>query len=201
MSFLAHVLVIMVIAGGMLLVAGAAMYFVARRFIRRRWHGVRTHVATRGALAAFSLFAAWRERVAARRTPEELSQGTAARARRKMWISIEDAEAAVHHADSIDAPVADLPAVCSSLRAVGSELDQILRLERRLPPAQDRPDTARMQVAEVIRAARDVQRAALQASSDAQEPQLRALARDARDEVEIVAAALSRLRSITSRQP
>jgi hypothetical protein len=118
-----------------------------------------------------------------------------------MWLAIEDAEAAVGHADTVDAPVAELPAVCRSLRRVGGELDRLLRLERRLPLAQGRPDPLRAQVAEVMQAARDVQMAALRAGSDATEPQLRSLVRDARDEVEIVAAALRRMRSVTPHQP
>jgi hypothetical protein len=56
----------------------------------------------------------------------------------------------------------------------------------------------RIQVAEVVRAARDVQSAALRASSDATAPQIHALVRAAREEIEIVGAALSRLRSVAS---
>jgi hypothetical protein len=48
----------------------------------------------------------------------------------------------------------------------------------------------------VIEAARDVQAAAVQAGSDATEPQVRSLVRHARDEVDIVSAALSRMRSV-----
>jgi len=51
-------------------------------------------------------------------------------------------------------------------------------------------------VADVIAAARDVQAAALHVGSDAAEPQLRSLVRQARDEVDIVSAALTRLRSV-----
>jgi hypothetical protein len=53
-------------------------------------------------------------------------------------------------------------------------------------------------VAEVIGAARDVQAAALGASGDAAQPQVRDLVRHASDEVELVSAALSRLRSLSS---
>jgi hypothetical protein len=84
------------------------------------------------------------------------------------------------------------------LRRVGGELDQLLRLERRLPAGQDRPTAVRAQVAEVINAARDVQSAALQACGDATAPQIHALVRAARDEIEIVGAALSRMRSVAS---
>jgi hypothetical protein len=114
-----------------------------------------------------------------------------------MWVAIEDAEAAVHHADATDAPVAELPSVCRSLRQVAGQLDALLRLERRLPLTTARPDAVRTQVADVITAARDVQSAALRACGDASEPQIRALVRDAGNEVEIVAAALARMRSIS----
>ena len=113
-----------------------------------------------------------------------------------MWVAVEDAEVAVAHAESNDAPVAELPSVCRSLRAVAGELDGLLRLERRLPRGTERADAVRHQVAEVIGAARDVQAAALRAGSDATEPQVRSMVRQARDEVDIVSAALSRLRSI-----
>ena len=92
--------------------------------------------------------------------------------------------------------MADLPSVCRSLHTVASELDGLLRLERRLPRGADRTDGVRAQVAEVIAASRDVQAAALRAGSDATEPQVRSLVRQARDEVDIVSAALSRMRSV-----
>ena len=196
MSFAAHVLEFLVIAGLMTGLALAAAFLVARSYVRRHWRLVRGHVATRGLLATLSLLAAGRERYAARATPEELSRGTAARVRRRMWVAVEDAEAAVAHAESRDAPVAELPSVCRSLRTVAGELDGLLRLERRLPGGTGRPDAVRVQVTEVIGAARDVQAAALRAGSDATGPQVRALVRRASDEVEIVSAALTRLRSL-----
>ena len=113
-----------------------------------------------------------------------------------MWVAVEDAEVAVAHADAHDAPVAELPAVCRSLRGVAGELDALLKLERRLPRGTGRPDSVRVEVAEVIGAARDVQAAALRAGGDATEPQVRALVRQARDEVDIVSTALSRMRSL-----
>jgi hypothetical protein len=195
MSVVAEVLVIVVVTGLVLLLAGAAAYIV----VRRRWRRIRDHAATRGVLATLSVVTAWRDRRAARPVSEDVGHGAAARARRRMWTAIADAEAAVQHADALDAPVADLPAVCRSLRRVGTQLDQQLRLARRLPARQGRPDAVRLQAADVIRAARDVQAAALGACSDATEPQIRALVRDARDEIEIVASALSRLRSISPR--
>jgi hypothetical protein len=197
-SFLAHALVVVLIAGGIMLLGTVAAFFVVRRLARRRWREVREHAVTRGVLSGLSTLSAWRERRGVRVPSHELSHVTAARARRLMWMAIEDAEAAVKHADASHAPVAELPAVCRSLRRVGAELDRMLRLERRLAADQGGPDAVRTQVAEVIRAARDVQSAALRACSDATAPQVHSLVRTAREEIEIVGAALSRMRSVAS---
>jgi hypothetical protein len=191
-SFVAQVLVIVVVAGLVVLLAGVAAYVV----LRRRWRRVRDHAATRGVLATLSMVASWRDRFAGPATSEEAPRGPAGRARRRMWVAIADAEEAVQHADSLHAPVADLPAVCRSLRRVGGDLDHLMRLERRLP---GRSDAIGAQVADVVRAARDVQAAALSVCSDTTEPQIRALMRQARDEIDIVASTVSRLRSIAPR--
>jgi hypothetical protein len=195
-TFAAHVLEFLVIAAVVAGLALAAAFVIARSYVRRHWRLVRGHVATRAVLAALALLSGGRERLAARATPAELSRGTAARVRRRMWVAVEDAETAVAHAEARETPVAELPAVCRSLRTVAGELDGLLRLERRLPTAAGRTDTVRLQVSEVIGAARDVQAAALRAGGDATEPQVRSLVRQARDEVDIVSAALSRMRSL-----
>jgi hypothetical protein len=195
-TFVEQTLVVLAILTAIFVVGGAVAFLVARKMWRRRWHGVRNHVATKGVLATATLVSSWRERAGARATPESLSLGTAARTRRRMWTAIEDAEAAVRHADATNAPVAELPAVCLSLRQVAGQLDALLQLERRLPTAS-RPDAVRTQVADTIAAARDVQAAALRACGDATQPQIRELVRNAGHEVEMVSAALSRLRSIS----
>ncbi len=194
-TFLEHVVEFVLVVSVFLAAVLVAAFFLARAYIRRHWRAVGGHVATRGVLAGVSLLAAGRERFSARATPEQLSRGTAARVRRRMWTSVEDAEVAVAHAQAQDAPVAELPSVSRSLRAAATELDALLRHERRLP-AGARPDAVRRQVAEVIGASRDVQAAALQAGSDAAEPRVRSLVERAGDEVEIVAAAVARLRSL-----
>ena len=71
-----------------------------------------------------------------------------------MWTAVEDAEAAVSHVSAHDAPVAELPSVCRSLRGVAEQLDGLLRHERRLPGGATRQDALRRQVAELIGAAR-----------------------------------------------
>jgi hypothetical protein len=195
-SFVEHVLEFLVIAGLVVGLALAVAFVLARRYVRRRWHFVRRHPLTRGAMAAGAFVLAGRERSWARATPEQLSSGSASRVRRRMWVAVEDAEKAVAHASSHDAPVADLPSVCRSLHGLASELDGLLRHERRLPSGTHRSDALRSQVADLIGAARDVQAAALRAGSEAAEPQVRALVRRAAEEIDIASAGLARLRSI-----
>jgi hypothetical protein len=195
-TFLAHALEFLVAAGLVVALGLAVAFLVGRRYVRRRWRLLRGHPVTRGVLAAGSFAMAGRERAATRATPYELSTGSAARVRRRMWVSVEDAEAAVAHASSHEAPVADLPSVCRSLRGLAGELDALLRHERRLPSSTPRADGVRNQVAELMGACRDVQAAALRAGSEAAEPQVRALVRRAAEEIEIASAGLARLRSV-----
>ena len=192
-----HVIEFFLVAGFVLALGLATAFFVARAYVRRHWRLWHGHVAVRGVLAAVAVLAAGRERYAGRATPEDLSRGATARVRRRMRVAVEDAEIAVAHAESRQAPVAELPAVCRSLQQVADELDGLLKLERRRSPGTDRADAdVRRQVAEVIGAARDVQAAAVHAGSDATEPQVRSLVRHARDEVDIVATALAAMRSV-----
>jgi hypothetical protein len=196
MTFVAHVLEFLVIAALVVGMALAVAFVLARRYVRRRWHFVRRHPLTRGAMAAGAFVLAGRERSWARATPEQLSSGSATRVRRRMWVAVEDAEKAVAHASSHEAPVADLPSVCRSLHGLASELDGLLRHERRLPSGTHRTDALRSQVAELIGAARDVQAAALRAGSEAAQPQVRELVRRAAEEIDIASAGLARLRSV-----
>jgi hypothetical protein len=193
-TFAAHVLEFFLIAGVVLVLFLVATFFVARSYVRRHWRMLGGHVFVRAILATLAIFGAGRERIAGRATAEDLSQGATSRVRRRLRVAVEDAEIAVAHAESKDAPVAELPAVCRRLAGVADELDGLLRLERKLPPGASKADLRR-QVAEVIGAARDVQAAAVRAGSDATEPQVRSLVSHARDEVDIVSTALASLRS------
>ena len=192
MTFVEHVIEFFLVAGLVLALGLVTAFFVARGYVRRHWRLLHCHVAVRGVLATVALVAAGRERFAGRATPEDLSRGATARVRRRMRVAVEDAEIAVAHAESRQAPVAELPAVCRSLQRVADELDGLLKLERRLPPGAD----VRRQVAEVIGAAHDVRAAAVRAGSDATEPQVRSLVRHASDEVDIVSTALAAMRSV-----
>lgn len=195
MTFLAHVVEFLLVAGLAVALGLVAVFLIGRSYVRRHWRLLHGHTFVRGILATVALFSAGRERYVGRATPEDLSRGAASRVRRRMWVAVEDAEIAVAHAESQDAPVAELPSVCRSLHGVADQLDSLLRLERRLPQGASRADVRR-QVAEVIEAARDVQAAAVRAGSDATEPQVRSLVRHARDEVDIVSTALATMRSV-----
>ncbi len=186
----------LLIAGLVVVLVLGVAFVLARRYVRRRWPFWRGHPVTRGVLVAGAVATAGRDRYWARATPEQLASGSATRVRRRMWVAVEDAEKAVAHASSHDAPVADLPSVCRSLRGLADGLDGLLRTERRLPRGTAGSDGLRRQVAELIGASRDVQAAALQAGSDATEPQVRALVRRAAQEIEIASAGLARLRSV-----
>ena len=70
MTFVEQVLVLLVILCGVLVLGGTIAFLVVRRVLRRRWHGVRNHVATRAFMATVALLSGWRERVGARATPE-----------------------------------------------------------------------------------------------------------------------------------
>jgi hypothetical protein len=198
MTFLEHLLEFLLVVTLFGAAVLAVAFLVARSYVRRHWRVLRGHQITRALVSGLSFLSAGRERWLARATPEQLSQGTATRVRRRMLSAVEDAEIAVAHAASHDAPVAELPAVCRSLRSAAEELDGLLRHERRLPVGA-RPEAVRRQVADVIAAARDVQSAALGAGGDAAGTRIRSLVQQAGDEVEIVSAAVSRLRSLQSR--
>ncbi len=168
-----------------------------RRYVRRRWRLLRGHPVTTGVLAAGALAPPAATATASRVTPEQLSRGNPARVRHRMWVAVDDAETAVAHASSHDAPVAELPSVCRSLRGLADELDaSVAPRAPTAPRARRAPTACARQVAELIGACRDVQAAALRAGSDATEPQVRALVRRAADEIDIASAGLARLRSL-----
>ena len=81
MAFLEHLLEFLLVVTLFGLAVLAVTFFVARSYVRRHWRVLRGHVITRGLVSGLSFLAAGRERWSARATPEQLSQGTAARVR------------------------------------------------------------------------------------------------------------------------
>ena len=110
-----------------------------------------------------------------------------------MWVAVEDAEIAVAHAECARRPGGRAAGgVPLAAHASPASWTGCCAWSADCPTGASRTDAVRLQVAEVIGAARDVQAAALRAGSDATEPQVRSLVRHARDEVDIVSTALSR---------
>jgi len=181
---------------GMLLVivvmlsAAAVGGFVLWRWARRKYRAV--HFAARTVAGAWSVVGNRRPAWAPTFSGDDVRRWTPQRARREMWRAVAAAESAVRVADSGGASLAELPALCRRIREVSSDLDRILRVEPAPSAGGSDSSGLRSQVAEVIDAAIDVQRAAVAAASDANATKVRALTRDAGDEIDCVAAGLAR---------
>ncbi len=110
--------------------------------------------------------------------------------RRELWRSVDRAEAAVRTADELGGPTGSLSSLCRRLRQAAMGLDRILRVEpeRAVPPALAEPAFG------VMRAAADVQRAAVASAGDATGHQVDELSRDADHELQCLDAGLASTR-------
>ncbi|HMD46036.1 MAG TPA: hypothetical protein VKG43_07745 [Acidimicrobiales bacterium] len=176
----------------LMLSAAAVGGFLLWRWGRRKYREVRNHVAGRTLVGAWSMVQNRRSPWASNFTWDDVHAWTPQRARREMWRAVDAAESAVRVADQGGASVAELPTLCRRIREVSSDVDRILRVEPPKSPEGSDPSDLRRQVADVIDAAIDVQRAAVAAASDANAAKVRALTRDAGDELDCVAAGLAR---------
>jgi hypothetical protein len=173
-------------------VALVAAVLVAWRYGRRRWRAVRSHAAV---VTAKALWEAARRRY---RGPEvsvdsaDLSSWSSGAVRRRMWRAVDRAEAAVCAADAAGAPTAELPSLCKRLQDTAVGLDRVLRIE----PAGSVPRAVAAQAAEVARAARHVQDAAVASATEATASGVAQLTRDAGHEVQLLGAGLASARSI-----
>ena len=175
----------------LLLLAAAVGLTLLVLWGRRKYRQVRNHVAGQTVAGAWSYVQSRRSPWASHFTWDDVHGWTPQRARREMWRAVDAAESAVGVAAQGGASVAELPSLCRRIRAVSSDVDRILRVEP--APRSGASDTSdlRRQVADVIDAAIDVQRAAVAAASDANAAKVSALTRDAGDELDCVAAGLS----------
>ncbi len=176
----------------LMLVGAAVGGFMLWRWGRRRYREIRNHVAGRTVAGAWSVVGNRRSPWASAFTWDDVHRWTPQRARREMWRAVDAAESAVRVADAGGASVAELPALCRRIREVSSDVDRILRVEPAPAPGSSDTSGLRAQVADVIDAAIDVQRAAVAAASDANADKVKALTRDAGDELDCVAAGLTR---------
>lgn len=171
----------MMLAG--LLVTG----FLLWRLARRKWRAFHAHGAVIGATALWEATAVRRRRGGETTSPEEVGQWTSGRARKEMWRSVDRADAAVRTAAGVEAPTAELASLCRRLQAAAVDLDKVLRVE----PAGAVPTGLRTQVHEVMRAAGDVQRAAVASASDANAHRVQGLLSDAAQEIQLLDAGLA----------
>ncbi len=171
--------------------------FLLWRLARRKWRAFHSHGAVIGATALWEATAVRRRRGGEPTSPEEVGRWTPGRARKEMWRAVDRADAAVRAAADVNAPTAELPSLCRRLQAAAMDLDTVLRVE----PAGPVATQLRAQVHEVIRAAGDVQRAAVASASDANAQKVADLTRDAGHEIQLLDAGLDSARAALPHRP
>ena len=124
-------------------------------------------------------------------TSAELRQWSAARVGKEMWRSVDRATAAVRAADELGGPTAELPSLCRRLQAAAVDIDKVLRVD----PAARVPAPVGDQVLEVMRAAADVQQAAVTSAGEASTQRIRELTEDAGHELSLLDAGLASMRT------
>ena len=175
---------------GLALSAAAVAGFLAWRFARAKWRAFHSHGVVVGAMALWDMTASRRRRGGWAAAPEEMRDWSPRRVRKDMWRSVDQAESAVRTATDLGAPVAELPSLCRRLQAAATDLDKVLRVDPSVPAPAGVSD----QAAEVMRAAADVQRAAVAAASDANGQRVRDLTLDASQEIGLLDAGLASAR-------
>jgi hypothetical protein len=181
------------------LLAAAFLFagYMVWRFGRRKWRAFHSH----GAVVAAA--AAWEATVSGRLHPRgPVSHGSAGqwparKVRKEMWRAVDQADAAVRAAAGVGAPTASLPALCARLRDAAIQIDQVLRVDL----AALAPGPVCDQAVEIMRAAGDLQRAAVAAAGDATGHQVEDLTRDAGQEIELLDAGLASARAALPRRP
>ena len=181
-----------VLFAGTLMLAVATGGFLLWRYGRRKLRAFRSHGAVVGAGALWDMAASNRwNRSGAEVTEAEIRQWSSARVGKEMWRSVDRATAAVRAADDLGGPTAELPSLCRRLQAAAVDIDKVLRVD----PAAPVPGTVSDQVLEVIRAAADVQQAAVASAGEASAQRLRDLTDDAGHELSLLDAGLASMRA------
>jgi hypothetical protein len=178
---LAGVLMFALVLGAGFVVSAVLVW----RYCRRKWRAFHSHGLVIGAAALWEATSSGRFT----RTPsyEDPSRWTARRLRRELWRAVDRADAAVRAASQAGAPTASLPALCDRLHQVSIGLDRVLRVEQAGPV----PGPVASQAIDVMRAATDVQRAAVASASDANGQRVSTLVRDAQHEIQCLDAGLA----------
>ncbi len=166
--------------------------FLLWRYGRRKLRAFRSHGAVIGATAFWDAAASNRwNRADGVVTSAELRQWSAARVGKEMWRAVDRASAAVRAADELGAPIAELPSLCRRLQSAAVDIDKVLRVD----PAARVPAEVGEQVLEVLRAADDVQQAAVASAGEASGQRIRELTEDAGHELSLLDAGLDTLRA------
>lgn len=166
--------------------------FLLWRYGRRKLRAFRSHGAVIGATAMWDVAASNRwNRSGAAVTPAELQQWTSARVAKEMWRTVNHASAAVRATDELGGPTAELPSLCRRLQAAAVDIDKVLRVDSgaRVPAALGD------QVLEVMRAAADVQQAAVTSAGETSAQRIRELTEDAGHELSLLDAGLDSMRT------
>ena len=191
-SFLESLALGVVLLAGLVSVAALTGGFLLWRFARRRLRALRSHGAVIGATAVWEAAASNRwNRTGAPVTAADIARWSSTRVRKELWRSVDRAASAVRTADSVGAPTAELPSLCRRLQAAATDLDKVLRVD----PAAPVPAALCGQVLEVMRAADDVQQAAVASAGEASSHRVRELTEDAGHEVTLLDAGLASLRT------
>jgi hypothetical protein len=191
-SILESLLLGFVLLAGLLSVVFLTGGFLLWRYGRRKLRSFRSHGAVIGATALWDVAASNRwNRSGAVVTPAELHQWSAARVGKEMWRSVDRATAAVRAADELGGPTAELPSLCRRLQAASVDIDKVLRVD----PGAPVPAGVGEQVLEVMRAATDVQQAAMTSAGEASSQRIRDLTEDAGHELTLLDAGLASMRS------
>ncbi len=190
-SFLESLAIGVVLLAGLVSVVALGGGYLLWRAARRRLRALRSHGAVVGAIALWAAASGRRNRDGAPATVADLATWPSARVRRELWRSVDRAASAVRAADAVGAPTAELPSLCRRLQAAATDLDKVLRVD----PAARVPGALRDQVVEVMRAAADVQGAAVASAGEANGHRVRELTEDAGTELALLDAGLASLRA------
>ena len=180
------------VLSGLVFLALVAGGFLLWRYARRRLRALRSHGAVIGASAVWEAAASNRwNRGDVPATPGDVASWSSTRVRKELWRSVDRAAAAVRAADAVQAPTADLPSLCRRLQAAATDIDKVLRVD----PAARVPASLCDQVVEVMRAADDVQQAAVASAGEVGSQRVRELTEDAGNELTFLDAGLATLRA------
>jgi hypothetical protein len=180
-----------VVFAGLVLLSVVTGGFLLWRYGRRKLRAFRSHGAVVGATTLWDMAASNRwNRAGAGLTEAEVRQWSSARVAKEMWRTVDRATTAVRAADDLGGPTADLPSLCRRLQSAAVDLDRVLRVD----PAAPVPGSVVPQVLEVVRAANDVQQAAVASAGEANAQRLRDLTEDAGHELTLLDAGLASMR-------